>query len=119
MIESDLKAYLAADAAVAALVGSRIYPLKLPQAPALPAITYQKVSGPRVISLSGYSGLSHPRLQIDCWAATYDQVKALSAAVVAALDAYPGAIMNDDGRDNYQPDVELPRVTIDFTIWHH
>jgi hypothetical protein len=119
MIESDLKAYLAADAAILALVGSRIYPLKLPQAPTLPALTYQKISGSRVTSLSGYSGLSHPRMQIDCWASTYEQVKDVAAAVVTALDAYPGSIMNDDGRDNYQPDVELPRVTIDFTIWHH
>ena len=47
------------------LVGTRIYPLVLQQEDMFPAITYQRISTPRIYSLSGHTGLTTTRFQID------------------------------------------------------
>lgn len=126
MIESELRTHLLTESTITSLVGARIYPVLLPQAPTFPAMTYQRVSGSRVQSLTGPSGMAHPRFQIDCWAQTYDGAKELAAAVMTELDGYRGT-MGDTrvggvivygDRDIYEPDVEIFRVTIDITIWH-
>ena len=123
MIETGLKSFLTSAATSAA---GRIYPLVLPQAPVLPAMTYQRVSGNRVKSLSGPSGLAHPRFQIDCWGATYNEAKTLAQEVRRVIDGYRGqmgsirvggAIVLSD-RDIHEPEAEDYRVTIDVTIWH-
>jgi hypothetical protein len=126
MIESELRTYLLAQSGIAALIGTRVYPMKLPQSPTLPAITYQRVSGSRVQSLTGPSGMAHPRIQVDCWAASYDGAKALAAEVQDDLDGYRGTmgttrvggVIVYGDRDWYEPDVDIYRVTIDITIWH-
>lgn len=118
MIEADLRTYLIAHADIFPLVGSRVYPMLLPQNPTLPAITYQRVSGPKVQSLKGINALSHPRIQFDCWAATYTAVKGLAEKLISALNDYSGVIFYGD-RDMYEQDVEVYRVSIDIAIWYH
>jgi hypothetical protein len=118
MIESDLRTYLIAHEDIQPLVGTRVYPMFLPQNPTLPAITYQRVSGNRVQSLKGVNSLSHPRIQYDCWAESYTDVKDLAEKLINALNDYSGVIFYND-RDLYEQDVELYRVSIDISIWHH
>ena len=96
--EPLVRALLLADPAVSAAVGgSRIYPLIRPQGSALPAITYQRVSRIRVDPFSRADPLvadarvQNARLQIDCWAATYGDVKELAADVLNVLAGYVGA----------------------------
>lgn len=92
MIESSLRPYLAADLGVSGYVADRIYPIQLPQAAALPAVTYQRISTVPYHHLEGYSGLTASRLQIDCWAVTYADAKGLAEAVRLALDGFSGAM---------------------------
>lgn len=73
------------DGAAGALVATRIYPRIRPQNSALPAITYTVPGGARDATLKGLSGTRRPRIQIDCWAATYAQSRALAEAAVADL----------------------------------
>ena len=125
-METAVRAILAADGTVSGLVSSRIYPMKLPQGPTMPAITYSRVSGPRVQELSGPSGLAFPRVQVDSWASTYAGVKALADAVRKALDGYRdtiasiriGGVIMDGEVDIYEPGVEEYRVTQDYIVWH-
>ena len=125
-METAVRAILAADGTVSGLVSSRIYPMKLPQGPTMPAITYSRVSGPRVETITGPSGLAHPRVQVDSWASTYAGVKALATAVRKALDGYRGTIASvrvggiimDGELDLYEPGVEEYRVTQDYVVWH-
>jgi hypothetical protein len=126
MIEKGLHTFLTGTAAISALVSARVYPVWLPQSPTLPCLTYQRISGSRVRSLTGPSSLAHPRIQIDCWAATYDGAKTLAEAVRVALDGYSGlmgtvevfgVIVHGD-RDLYDPEVKISRVSMDITIWH-
>jgi Protein of unknown function (DUF3168) len=88
-VESLVRSALLDDPAVnAAVGGSRIYPLTRPQESALPAITFQRVSSPRVDSLSGTAYLANARLQLDAWAANYQGAKDLGIYMRRALNGY-------------------------------
>lgn len=91
-IGPELRTYLLADASILATVGQRIYPIRLPQNPTLPAITYLKVSGLRHYKTNGPQNLSRPRVQIDCWATTYAAALSLAEDVRQALEGYSGAM---------------------------
>lgn len=116
-VESDLYTLLKDDAAVAALVSNRIFPLLMPQNPAFPAITYHRVSGPRVHSHGGPSGLASPRFQVSCWAKSYAAVRDLAEKVRLALDGRMGALLQNE-LHTYEPDTETFHAPLDFVIWH-
>lgn len=67
-IEAAVRAYILADPALADAIGDRLWPVKLPQNPTLPAITAQRISGVRFGVLRGPAGLARPRIQFDVWA---------------------------------------------------
>lgn len=117
--ESKLVALLSGDSAVSALVSARVYPLILPQAPTLPAITYSRIAPGAVYSLQGYSNLENPLIQVDCWGSTYAGVKDLATKVKAAMDgasSFKSVVQAE--RDMYEDDVRLYRVSLDFSVWN-
>lgn len=93
IVEAGLRLLILGDATVATLLGDRAYPVVLPQAPTLPAVTYQRIGGGiRVGSHAGDSGLTQARIQLDCWASSYLAAKELAAAVRRALQRYARAL---------------------------
>ena len=90
--EDQLRAFLIAEPTVNALIGAKIYPDNAPQGAALPYVTYFRASGPRVRSLKGPSGLSHPRIQLDVLAASRASAKAIASAIRNLVDGYRGAM---------------------------
>jgi hypothetical protein len=93
-LRPGLRAFLAADAAIAALVVSglltRIYPVKLPQGITAASIVYNEISGQGDHHNEGASGLVRVRMQIAAWAQTADAAHALFLAVKNRLDGYRG-----------------------------
>lgn len=126
MIEAALYSLLTTTAEISAIVGTRVYPVKLPQKPTAPAITYQRIYSARVRSTSGPSGLTRTRIQIDYWATTWEGAKALADTVREAIDGHRcttagtriGSIEVEADRDFYEPDALFYRVSQDLTIWH-
>ncbi len=116
MIEQTLYSLLSAAPAVTSLTGQRIYPLQRPQGDTLPALVYQRVATTPVTSLSGDTGIDAVRLQIDCLAATYVQVKALADASRAAIVGGLRAI-TEMQLDLYDDETRTFRVTMDFRVW--
>jgi Protein of unknown function (DUF3168) len=122
----ELRDALAADAAVAALVGGRIYDRRLPPGAAVPAITLRTVSRKDVRSQDGPSRLARPRVQVDSWARTGVEVDELAEAVRLCLDDLTttgegGTIQgtfSDASRDVYDPDLKLDGFSSDFLVWH-
>ncbi len=126
--ESAVRAALLADATVAALVGTRIGPMKLPQKPTLPAIVYQRISTPGdPPALDGAKAAPKIRIQLSLWAESFDGARQLAAAVEERLDGYSGP--NGDGTslrlvwlanmsDDYEPETGLYRVIADYRVIH-
>lgn len=117
-IKNILYAAMAGDTAIAAIVGTRIYPLKLPQGPTYEAVSYQRISSTGV---NGNTALRESRWQFSCWGDTYEKATALAAAVKALFEGYtnttstPGIkmalVVNE--LDNYDDTVKTYRVIVD------
>lgn len=123
-LEEGLVTYLRADGPIAALVGTRVHPMILPQVATYPALAYMVVSDDRPQSHSGPTGLATPRVQIDCWGATYGAAKALERAVRAALEGYIGSmgsvtvrgVFLDTAQDLFDEEAQKYRVRMDWFI---
>lgn len=129
VIEEALSAHLLADANVSALAGTRGYPLLIPQDGDLPAWAFQKISGARLYSHDGPSGIAWPRFQITCQAASYSAAKALVNAIRGSLEGYAGTmggaggvpvrgIFVDGEVDGYGFDTGTYTVRLDVIIQH-
>jgi len=123
-IESELRTYTLAGAAVAAIVGTRMHARMLPQTPTLPAIVYQRIDTRRMHDLAGPDGLPRPRMQVTSWATTPAGAYDLAAAVRARLDGYKGAwgaitigsCLLVGERDLDDPDASRSGVAQDYMI---
>ena len=127
MIEATFRTYVLAGTTLKAIT-TRMYPLKLPQSPTLPAIVYTKVSGFREHDMDG-SSIATPRIQFDCYAATYAAAKALADALRERADSYTGVVGSPadtvhyayllNEQDFYEDDTKYFRVSMDFEIAHN
>jgi hypothetical protein len=136
MIETAVYAKMIGDEAIADLVGTRVYPLVIPQTAALPAIAYQKISSQKMQAHDGGSHLARSRFQITLEAETYGEVKDLADAVRACWDSFQGYVnyfylqatsienesdTEDEGRGSLQGQAVtgLPVVRFDVMVWHY
>lgn len=123
MIEEALTSILKT---AAGAITMRVYPGTVPQNAELPLIFYVKVSGERDQSLTGPTGLAHPRFQIEAWAETYAAAKGLANVIRTAIDGKSFEIGSDSvlsiliqsERDFSEPDISAHRVIMDYMIWH-
>lgn len=93
--ETGLVNLLKGDTAVAALVGTRIYPNVIPQDAALPAIAYQVISSETGYSHGGPDAGNHPYIQLTIEGDSYANTLAVCAACKARLSGFRGDIGND------------------------
>lgn len=120
-ISSLFKAALFGNSGVTNLVGTRIYPLLLPQFPIYEAISYQRISN---TEQNGSTALRETRYQINCWGETYAETQGLAAAVKVALEEYtdtdqtPGIKMSRivNELDDYDSDAKVYRTIIDVML---
>jgi hypothetical protein len=112
---------LAADSGVSTLVGTRIYPRRLPQSPSVPAITYQRISSSPQM---GTTALRRSRYQLNCWDLTDDGVQALADAAKSAMEEYtdtdqtPGIKMAEviNEIDTTDDETDMRRVIVDVML---
>jgi hypothetical protein len=87
-VDGAIRSILLNNAAVTALVGSRVYVLELPDTCTFPAISIHKISDP-------YSRIKgSPRIQVSAWGEDLLITKQISTAVETALDGYAGTLGN-------------------------
>lgn len=132
MIEPALVEKIRTLAAIIAIPGlpDRIYPVKAPQDSPFPCVVYERVSGARVHSHQGASGLASPRIEVRSWGKTYADAKSVSEAIRAGIDGFSGnvtvrgvvydvnSILLADERDLYDEELKVFGVSVDYTIWH-
>lgn len=121
-IEAGLWSALTGSARVAGLVSDRVFPEVIPQDATLPAVAYQRVSGPRGTFHGGATGMAQARIQLTITAETYSAAKEVAAAV---RDLFPfrgelGGLVNvhvarlENEVDGYGPQIEAPTVRLDL-----
>jgi hypothetical protein len=126
-----LRAFLLADPTVAAAVGARIYPNRLPQGVRATAIVYRRPNRRGDHHMQGPSGLARGLWQLACWSESLDGAAALARAVKDRLEGWQGPMTDPDGnivqvqgafletaRDAYDDDTELRGVLAEYAIWH-
>jgi hypothetical protein len=91
MISTGLFSLLSTAAPITALVDTRIYPVRLPTKPTLPAITYQSAGGAGEQTLNT-SGFQRRRYQFDFYGLVYLDAEAVRDALVAFLNGYQGLL---------------------------
>jgi hypothetical protein len=128
MIDAAVRLMLTSTPAVAALVGARIYPGKMEQGSALPAIVYDRViTTPAPAPLEGAAAPVRARLRLSCWADSFDEARGLWQAVKAALEGRSAMVGLDDirlvrllnwfdGPNEPGPPARF-RVTADFHVY--
>lgn len=86
--EQVVRELLLADPAVSGAVGTRVYPLMVPERAPLPAITYQRISTVPIRDLHGVAYVE-TRIRVTAWAERYGTARTLGEAVAAALTRGP------------------------------
>lgn len=125
-VEAFIYNRLAGTAEVAAIVGTRIYRIKMPDNPTLPAITYQTLSHAPTESFDGFSGLRSPVMAIDCWARSAGAVQDLAEKVRIAFHGYKGTasgitvqnILDWSHYDLYDVETDVYHVACRCRVWY-
>jgi len=125
-VEEAFRALIVSDPVVSGLIGSRLYPIQLPQKPTLPAVVYTVISDPRVYSMKGPSGLSYTRFQLDVYGKTYEGTKAAFEAIDRKIGGFRGMfagvninsiVLEDPGpQDGYEDDLAVYSRTADYRV---
>ena len=93
------------------------WPLVAPDKPATPYIVYQNISNTPEVTLSDGVPINNTRMQIDVYAKSYKDVKAVAAAVVTAMATAAFTNVPLQNQDLYEQDVKLYRVQMDYSLW--
>lgn len=78
--------------ATAALIGTRLYPLLIPQEQPLPSVAYQRVGTQPKMEHGGASGWARAVIQFTCQSTSYSGVKAMTQALRDDLAGYRGTM---------------------------
>lgn len=90
-LESAFRSMILSISPVTALISDRLDAGVLQENSALPAIRYAPVADELVSSHDGPSGFEIQTIQVDCYAKTPEDAKALADAVKAGLDGFNGS----------------------------
>lgn len=127
MIEDALYTYLMAQTAIRNIIGTRLYPDKLPQDPTLPALVYNNVGSSPMVQHSGPAKLESTRFQFDAFARTSRDARLLIDAVRLALESYRGSMgthrvdaifVLDHAVGDFDDVPDDFRRMSEFVIWH-
>lgn len=129
MIDQAVHSILISNAALAALVGVKIYNVEAPQESVVPVVVFQKISATgRELYHRGVLPHCETRWQFTCIGETVTQAKQVAAAVIAALHGYYGASPDGSGFINYcrienevdivDPETDNSVVAVDALMSH-
>ncbi|KPK67835.1 MAG: hypothetical protein AMJ84_12270 [Acidithiobacillales bacterium SM23_46] len=130
-LEEAIRGVLIASGAVGVRIEQRINPVGEAVDRELPAIVYERISGPHDYTSDGDAGHYVVRLQLTCLADNYDDAVGLALMVKTVLTSYVGQVENitiqhiaiDNeldlpiGRADNEQSMAFGRV-LDIIVWH-
>ena len=120
-IEQKIYDLLSTSATIVGMCGTRIYPPPIPETvSAFPTVTYERMGGGRIYSLSGYAGAEIPLIQINIFATTINHLITLSSKISCVLEAATiiSAVQRVDVYDDYDDRMEVKIRTMEFSIFN-
>lgn len=125
-IDEGLWNLLTSTPAIAALCGTRIYPLTYPNNPTYPLMTYQIIAATPDPTLDT-SGFQRWRIQFDCFDRNYRTgASALRTALIKALNGYQGVLSDGTNLQNaeffnltdfFNDDARAYRCMVEFYLY--
>ena len=115
----ELVATLNAHAGLAALVGTRIYPVTLREDSDKPALIYTIVSTNQTATIRDTDGTINQRVQFGAFAETYEAAHNVLDQVrdcMATAANFSAVFLNE--LDDYDPRVRLYYAYGDYSIWY-
>lgn len=113
--ETDLRAFLAGNAPLTALVGSRISADRIQQSVSRPFVVFVRRATERMRGLDGTLHGSNVTFDIQAWADTRIEAVAVGDAIQTALEA---AHYYESARDGLSdPDLDIEADTLTFVWW--
>lgn len=100
------------------LEGVKVYAVNAPNGIKPKYIVYEQVSGGRQYTHDGYAGLKRPRVQISCYAKTYEDAKDLATKVTVAMENWVYTVFQSGESDAFEENTGLYNVPVDFLIWY-
>lgn len=127
MIEQALYDILSGDAAIVAAVGNQLYPHVKTGRDGAPFIVYTQITGNPAVNVSGGDVQEASTLQVDVYHQDPAECRDLAALVRSALHKYSGTqagvaiqyILLQTQRPDYDRDLSLHRMTLEFTAKHN
>lgn len=112
--ETATHAALSTHSGLTALVGTRIYPLTMPQDCPLPAVTYQLIDDiPQLVK----GAKSQTRMQVDAWSDSFGGAVTVAAQVLLAMDTIPQCTVIGKPVPLMDGETGEHRRTMDFYLW--
>lgn len=132
-IVKSLIAWYLADEAIAALVEDRAYPVATVSGITDDCILIARISNPRIHTMShGATGLTHPRVDVNCWSLSYSGAATLCEVVLDRTDSFRGMMggtfigscLVEDEADILEPSPDLNAQqwfgrSLDLRIMHN
>ena len=112
------------DATIAASVGTRIYPLRVPQSPAYPCVSYQSVIATQETTAITDPNLHRSHFQVSVFAMTLlesaDIAKAVRAVLQRAAGNFVGVQVDgcyfESAQDLYDEEAQVFYTVLDFRL---
>ena len=127
MIEKALFDKVSAAAEISAIVGSRIYPVFLPEKVTPPALVFVRVSTEgAVLSHDGTNGIITSGFEISCLSKTVSEVKTLARLVRREFSGFSGTVSGvkiyrssvESEFDDYDYETGLYSVPVEIFLTH-
>lgn len=123
-IEAAVFSALTGNVPLAALVGTRVFPDQLPQETQVPALVVTVISDVPESSLDGASSaaVSNALVQVDVYAKTREETRAVATAVKDAMDLKTGSTGGFDcwpssAGNLFDDETQHYRIRMDFNVW--
>lgn len=100
--------YISTRPEIVKVVGSKIYPINMPQNCILPAVVYSPILAKYDSALQGDTGYARQSIQFNCHATTFKQARQISRMIKTALQDYHG--------DMFGMDIQAVFIKSDFQL---
>jgi hypothetical protein len=119
-IDDAIYTLLTSDPNLAAQIGDRVHPIRMPQEPTLPALVYQLISGGTSYSLSGDSRYRDAMFQVSVFDTTFFGCTELVEKVIRSLSAFRGTAGGIDVQMvRHNNTIDIPEdEPHEYTIFH-